>query len=256
MTEFAADLYHGTAEFYDRFRLPYPAVLIDDLVGRVQPSGRGWLLDLACGTGQLAFALQDHFAEVWAVDHEPDMIRMVQAKGAVHAIASSAETLSAAPTSFELITIGNAFHRLDRDQVARRALGWLHPGGYLALCWSSSPWAGDRAWQLALNELLDEWRAELGADDRVPPGWDKVRPHRDVLIAAGFESVSRYQFTVERQWTVGDLAGLVYSTSFLPAPLLGARAAEFEGDLADRLGPHGTLADDLSFAYDLARKPC
>jgi hypothetical protein len=28
-----------------------------------------------------------------------------------------------------------AFHRLDRDLVAGRILGWLKPGGYLALCW-------------------------------------------------------------------------------------------------------------------------
>jgi ubiquinone/menaquinone biosynthesis C-methylase UbiE len=54
---FAADLYHGTAESYDRFRLAYPQVLTEDLISRVQPSRHGRLLDLACGTGQLAFAL-------------------------------------------------------------------------------------------------------------------------------------------------------------------------------------------------------
>jgi hypothetical protein len=26
-------------------------------------------LDLACGTGQISFAMQDRFAEIWAVDH-------------------------------------------------------------------------------------------------------------------------------------------------------------------------------------------
>jgi hypothetical protein len=41
--------------------------------------------------------------------------------------------------------IGNAFHRLDRDLVAARIAGWLEPGGHLALCWSSSPWAGQFA---------------------------------------------------------------------------------------------------------------
>lgn len=33
-SEFAADLYRGTAEFYDRFRLAYPRVLTEDVLNR------------------------------------------------------------------------------------------------------------------------------------------------------------------------------------------------------------------------------
>jgi hypothetical protein len=51
--EFTSDLYRGTAAYYDRYRLPYPDAMIADLVERAAPSGRGRLLDLACGTGQL-----------------------------------------------------------------------------------------------------------------------------------------------------------------------------------------------------------
>ena len=84
-------------------------------------SGRGRLLDLACGTGQLAFALRRWFGEVWAVDSEPDMVDLVRGKAAgagagdVRPIVSSAETLHAEPRYFELAVVGNAFHRLDRD---------------------------------------------------------------------------------------------------------------------------------------------
>src|SRR5262249_20057671 len=102
---FAVDLYRGTAEYYDRFRLPYPRALTDDLLDRAQPSRQGRLLDLACGTGQLAFALQNAFAETWAVDQEPDMIRLVKAKAgrsghSVRPIISGAEELSADAASF------------------------------------------------------------------------------------------------------------------------------------------------------------
>jgi ubiquinone/menaquinone biosynthesis C-methylase UbiE len=144
---FATDLYRGTAEYYDRYRLTYPRILTEDLAGRVRPSGHGLLLDLACGTGQLAFALHTSFAETWAVDQEPDMVRLVAAKAAraakaerakIRPTASSAEDLSAPAATFELITIGNAFHRLHG--------------------------------QKALGEVLDRWRSTLGARDRVPPG--------------------------------------------------------------------------------------
>jgi len=36
---FRRDLYRGTAEFYDEFRLPYPAELIDDLCVRIEADG-------------------------------------------------------------------------------------------------------------------------------------------------------------------------------------------------------------------------
>lgn len=264
--DFAAGLYQGAAESYDRFRLAYPPELIADLLGRIRSSGQGRLLDLACGTGQLAFALRDAFAETWAVDQEPDMVRVVAAKAArgghpVRPVVSAAEELSAAAGSFELVTIGNAFHRLRRDDVARRAYEWLRPGGHLALCWSSSPWTGRAAWKHTLNAVLDRWRDELGARDRVPPDWDRarrLRPHLDVSTDAGFAPAGRYEFRVEHRWTVADLAGFTYSTSFLPAAVFGDQTLEFEADLARHLGPHlhdGTLTDQVSFAYDLHRKP-
>ncbi|GAB4060590.1 class I SAM-dependent methyltransferase [Catellatospora paridis] len=189
--DFAANLYQGTAERYDQFRLHYPRVLIQDLAIRAQPSRHGRLLDLACGTGQLAFALADLFAVTWAVDQEPDMVRVVKAKAAryrhnIQAIISSVEELSAGSAAFELITIGNAFHRLRRDQVARHAIEWLRPSGHLALCWSSSPWAGHAAWQKALSEVLDQWASRLNSRDRLPQGWAAAReatPARRAITA-------------------------------------------------------------------------
>jgi len=40
------------------------------LIQHAGVSGAGRLLDLACGTGQLAFPLRRWFSEVWAVDRE------------------------------------------------------------------------------------------------------------------------------------------------------------------------------------------
>jgi hypothetical protein len=51
--QFRPDLYQGTAQYNDRYRVPYPASLLDDLVARAGVSGTGRLLDIACGTGDL-----------------------------------------------------------------------------------------------------------------------------------------------------------------------------------------------------------
>ena len=264
---FAADLYRGTAAAYERYRPPYPAAMTADLVRRAGTSGRGRLLDLACGTGQLAFPLRHWFAEVWAVDQEPDMVKVVRAKAAaaearnLRPVVSSAETLDAQPGYFELAVIGNAFHRLDRELVAGRILGWLEPGGHLALCWSTSPWTGGAGWQRALASVLDRWKAALGAGSRVPAGWElgrRRRPDPPVLSGAGFEPGGRHEFAVEHRWSLPELAGHIRSTSFLPASVLGGQAAAFDADLAATLGPYsddGTFTETVKFAYELARRP-
>jgi ubiquinone/menaquinone biosynthesis C-methylase UbiE len=265
---FAVDLYQGTAEYYDRYRLPYPEAMIEDLIARTGVSGQGRLLDLACGTGQLAFPLRRSFAEVWAVDREPDFAQMVQAKadklgaGNIRPVTADAETLDAEPGHFELAVIGNAFHRLDRDLVAARLLRWLRPGGCMALCWADAPQLGDREWQRALAALLDRWQTVLGATDRVPANWaepQRRRPDAQVLSEAGFETGRRHEFPVEHRWSLAELAGYVRSTSFLPPSVLGDQGAAFDDDLAAAIGPFaaadGTFPHDVGFVYDLAHKP-
>jgi SAM-dependent methyltransferase len=240
--------------------------MIADLIRRSEVSGAGRLLDLACGTGQLAFPLRRWFSQVWAVDREPEMAGMVQAKAELlgadnlRPIVADAETLDAPPGYFELAVIGNAFHRLDRDLVADRLLNWLRPGGCVALCWSTAPSPGDQAWQQALTATLDKWRGVLGVEDRIPPNWDeprRLRPDHQVLTDAGFAVAGHHEFVVKHRWCLPELAGYVRSASFLAAPVLGERGAAFDADLAATLAPFaedGGLAQIVNFAYDLARR--
>ena len=266
LPRFAADLYRGAAAHYDRYRLGYPQDMLGELVMDADVSGLGRLLDLACGTGQLAFPLRSFFAEVWAVDQEPDMVRMVQEKaeeagaGNIRAVAANAETLDVEPGYFELAVIGNAFHRLNRDQVAARLFQWVRPGGHVALCWSSDPKLGDEPWQLAYHAALTRWQEELGAVDRVPANWAeplRQRPHDQVMSDAGFKDAGRREFTAEHAWSAPELAGWARSTSYLPDAVIGGRGAEFDADLESALSPFtqdGLFRHTVSYACDLYRR--
>jgi SAM-dependent methyltransferase len=251
---FDADLYRGTAEDYDRYRLRYPPELLSSLLSRV--TGRGRMMDLACGTGQLAFALCPAFESTWAVDQEPSMVAVVASRAvpSVRAVVASASLLRAPAAAFDLIAVGNAFHRLDRDRVASLAYSWLKPGGSLALCWSDSPWTGPAPWQATLRDIMASWRSRLG--DRLPADWSAgrtARPDAAVLAAAGFTVGDRFTCTLRHGWTAASLAGFVYSTSVLPRSFFGALTPEFESELARRLP--GDLTSETSYAYDLATKP-
>lgn len=135
---FRPDLYLGTAPFYDRYRPPYPAELFDGLRRRLPTSGQGRLLDLACGTGQIALPLAEDFVEVWAIDQEEESVAFGRAKATALRIDNVKWVTDAAETvlldgEFELIAVGNAFQRLNRRLVAERMYSWLCSGGGVAL---------------------------------------------------------------------------------------------------------------------------
>jgi hypothetical protein len=146
--------------------------------------------------------------------------------------------------------------------TAGLVFGWLKPGGCLALCWSDGPWPGELDWQRALADVVERWRAELGARDRVPAGWALARqgrPDHEVLSAAGFDAPVRREFTAEHRWSLPELAGFVRATSVLPPSVRGDQAAAFDADLVGRVGrfgDRGVFTQTVSFACDLARKPC
>lgn len=264
--QFRTDLYRGTADYYERYRLPYPDEMLDDLVARVGANGEGRLLDLACGTGRLTFPLAQRFADVLGVDQEPDAIERATERAAerglsnVRFVVGRAEAVDA-DGAFDLVTIATAFHRLDRPRVAERAMGWLRDRGHLALVWSDAPWTQDGPWQEALSECAFEWSRRVDPVERLPEGFEaamRALPDETVLTDAGFTVLDRYEQTVVHDWSVDDLIGLVHSTSILPRPLLGDRTAEFDADLRARLlavEPSGVFRDRPSFAYDLAARP-
>jgi ubiquinone/menaquinone biosynthesis C-methylase UbiE len=262
---FRTDLFRGTAAYYERYRSPYPDALFDDLRRRLPVSGRGRLLDLACGTGQIGLPLAGHFAEVVCVDQEPEMVGVGRAKAEASGIGNIRWHVGIAETvvldqPFELITVGNAFQRLDRKRVASRMLEWLQPGGGVALLWGDSPWRGKQPWQKAMDDLLGRWMARLGATDRVPSGWEAAmlaEPHHQVLRDAGFVYVGKFEFQTNQAWTVESLIGFVYSTSFLNRHALGDQATAFELDLTEslsRLGVDDSVSQPACYAYELARK--
>lgn len=265
-----ADLYRGTAAYYDRYRPAYPAALLDDLCQRVPVTGAGRLLDLACGTGQVAIPLASRFAAVVAVDQEGEAVALGRAKArtagyhTIRWVRGAAESVRVG-AGFHLVTVGTAFHRLDGPVVARRMHTWLRPGGAAALLWSPAPSQGDAPWQEALTALVAAWISRIGTGRFLPPTPDPdgkaAAPadlHRATLVAAGFRYEGSFEFQRRERWTAEALAGFMFSTSILSRAALGLRSAAFEHDLrrlVDTHAPGGALESRATYRYQLARKP-
>lgn len=252
-SRFRSNLFEGTADYYEQFRPAYPDMLIADLLERV--SGRVSLLDVACGTGQISAALAKMFEDVLGIDQEAEMIALAsKLHPNINWITTSVEAFDT-DERFDLITIGNAFHRLDRQEVARRVFQWLKPSACLAILWSNGPWIEDLDWQKELAERISLWEQRL-AGDRVPKGWHESienDPTAAVLQREGLIYEGEHTFPATHVWTIESLIGYANSTSILSPTVLGKHADEFAMDIR-RLGP-GPFVQQTTAAYEIAHKP-
>ena len=265
--DFPADAFAGTATYYAKYRPPYPPALIADLLQRAQIAPSGRLLDLASGPGRIAIPLAGHFREVWAVDLEPEMIAVgeqeARQRGATNIrwITGKAEELVAEPDSFDSITIGDAFHRLDQQLIAARCRQWLRPDCCLAILGCSIVTNGTAPWQRAVADTVRHWR-NLSLPEGKPSGAPRpgkgVDHNAAVLRDAGFAEVAGYGFAHPHEWTIETIIGHLYSTSHCSQRLLGKNAPAFERDLEQALlkcDPSGRYHQDMDCGYTLGRKP-
>lgn len=116
------------------------------------------LLDLGCGTGQIALPLADSFTKVLAIDQEEESVSYGQNKTRDRGVANITWVTGAESIDydrpFELVAIRNAFQLMNRLLVTNPAFSWLEPGGGLALPWGGSRWDGDLPWQGAWDDLF------------------------------------------------------------------------------------------------------
>jgi SAM-dependent methyltransferase len=264
---FPVDAFAGTAIYYIRYRVPYPKVLLTDLVARAGITGKGRLLDLACGPGRVALALVASFQEIWAIDLEPEMIVVGQQEAIQRDVnnitwmVGKAEELEAPPASFALITIGEAFHRLDQQRVAEHTLQWLQPGGCVAILGGYGLTSGTEPWQRLVAAIVRQWTRRTAAHGAVsvPPQPGSGPDHNErVLRATGFAEVASYSFIAPYDWTIDTIIGNLYSTSFCSKHVLGDNAAAFEAELKAALlayDPSGKYPEQMRFGYTLGRKP-
>ncbi len=115
-------VFRGTAQFYARFRPGYPAGLLALLAERAGLDGTGRLLDLGCGTGNVAIPLAAYVEEVVAVDVEPEMLAQARkaAPANVRMVEARAEDVDETWGAFRLVTIGAALHWFDSALVLGR----------------------------------------------------------------------------------------------------------------------------------------
>ncbi len=259
--DFPVDAFKGTAEYYERYRPPYPDVLLADLRSRTGVTGEGRLLDIACGTGQIARPMAPFFREVWALDQEPEMLRVGQEKAGPDSSISwrqgRAEDLAAPAGHFELVTIGNAFHRLHRRDLCAKIRNWLQPGGYLAVLGNSCGISGSADWQALAKSILRKWQGAPAPAAPREAGQER-ETFVEALAASGFEAVREFHHEMPHEWSLDTFIGYLFSTSLAAPGALGEKMQGLEQEMRDALLAHnstGRYVETIRFYMILAREP-
>ena len=259
------DAFAGTAEAYARYRPPYPPAMLDDLLVRAAV-GSASLLDLATGPGRIALDLAPRFERVVAIDLEPEMIAFARAAAAQRGIhnvtwhVGRAEDLDVRDGSIDLVTIGEAFHRLEQANVARKAMGWLRPGGCLATLGVDGRFAGDAEWEARVREVRDRWLERAFPDGygvSLPAQVEGQEARLRTLQAAGFVDVQSWDYDEPIERDFDSIVGYLASTSVCSKRVIGEGWEAFVAELRDALGAVASsrYPDVLRWGYTLARKP-
>jgi SAM-dependent methyltransferase len=242
------------ADFYHRFRRGYPAAVVDELVRAFGLGVEDVVVDLGCGTGQLALPLAARVRAVVGVDPEPDMLLRARKEATERRIGNASWMIGAdtdLPAIADLldrragaITIGQALHWMDADAVFRAGASAVRANGGVAVVTNGKPlWLQDTPWSQALRAFLETW---LGKDASFPCGTDDIsqRRYRDGMTAAGLH-VHGTTVSYRDELTLETIVGGVYSAlpvDRLPAP---EQRTDFTERLRRALPPAETFSEHV-----------
>jgi len=252
------DRYRGSAAYYSRGRLPYPAGIAEALAGAAKLGPHPRLLDVGCGPGRLTFALAHKYEEVVGVDVDADMLTVAERtarKRGLRAVSFHhlpAEEIDDRLGTFDTVTFALSFHWMDQLRVARAVRSVMRRGGACVHVFAQSlrgtPVDGVPAPPYpAVDALRDRY---LGPGWRDRTGRAEPDAAARAMRARGFEGPEVIPVPggeVVRS-TIEDLVARFFSTaSSAPARFTG-RSDAFEHDLRALLrgvSPSGTFAEQL-----------
>ena len=250
-----------TARLYARYRRDLPADQARAVAELLGLSPDDVVIDLGCGTGQLAVPLRDHCAGVIAVDPEPGMLAGLRDRdvpgvlcvlAAAHDLPGVRDLLSAAQGAGAVV-IGNALHWMDEPAALANCAELLRRGGGIGVITQGPPmWLGPAPWQRGVRRVLEERLGPVsstcGTDAAALES--RVRALEDLGLdvevmtwSAGYE--------VDADWIIGHLGSALPGDALQPG-VLGGLASALQADLDRRHGD--VLVEEVRTTAVVARR--
>ena len=170
--------YSRVVDNYARYRPGYPDELVALLEAECGLAPGQPIADIGSGTGLLTEVLLRHGYRVAGVEPNDAMRATAEARLGGYAgftsVAATAEATTLADHSVQMITVGNAFHWFNHEQVRPEFERILAPSGWVMLVWNlewndGSPFAVafEQCWQ----RHIDPAARFIGMRDRPLPSY-------------------------------------------------------------------------------------
>jgi ubiquinone/menaquinone biosynthesis C-methylase UbiE len=204
----------GRVEDYERYRLRYPAKVIEILVGRCGLHREHQVVDVGAGTGMLAELFLEYGNAVVAVEPNDDMRtaceRLASLWPGLTVKKGTAERTGLADASADFVAVGRAFHWFDHEKAAKEFRRVLRPGGWVVLA-SNSRVRDESPISVAYEAVLQEHGTDYPANRER----SEMAPKVDAFFAGG--ELFREEIYGEQRLTLEELLGQTQSLSVTPA---------------------------------------
>ena len=239
--------FKSAVPYYERYRLGYPARLIGRLIALAGLQPGDPVLDLGSGPGLLAVPFAQAGMTVTAADPEPAMLEAADSAARAAGVKlalwqGGSYDLTAAMGPFRLVTIGRAFHWMDRAATLKMLDRIVAPEGAIAFFHDTHPDTVENRWFKILRDVTDRFSKDGShIAERKTGGHRRYEPF---LFASSFTQLDGLSVTLRRELTMDEIIGRAYSLSTCAPERLKDRREDFERDLRESLAP---LSDDGKF---------
>jgi ubiquinone/menaquinone biosynthesis C-methylase UbiE len=251
--------FRDLADHYRTGRPRYPRLLARRVATLIGLGNTHTVLDLGTGTGFLAFDFHPHAGRIIGMDPEPAMLRVarrqaIEAGLAIDFAEGSAADLGPHLGPLYLVTIGRAFHWMDRHQTLRMLDTLVEPGGAVALFQESYPVVPVNDWQPSFQAILDYYGAEDPARERTHNNKD----HETVLLDSPFSHLERVAVLEPRLTSVESFVdrALSFARAWQGRP--GSRLKDMALEVRDALASYAKdkmVAEVVEGTALIARRP-
>jgi ubiquinone/menaquinone biosynthesis C-methylase UbiE len=266
-TKYGQSLFATTAAYYEKYRPRYPQELFMKIIEVFEPSDDDVLLDLGCGTGEIALPLAKHFKQVLAWDPDGEMLEIAKQKAKEQGVTNvmfeqkSSNDLSTLDEPIKLVTMGQSFHWMDGGGTLDEIKRHLADRGGVALV---SVQHGLHIYSTSFDEpnILTAQRNEIVRKIGLKYLGEKRKAGKrtfkkdeqswiDMLVGSGFANVHEFVFDKTLKRSIDDTVGFLLSTSWGNTRQLGGQVAHFERELQDKLlemAPSGVFDEKVVFS--------
>jgi SAM-dependent methyltransferase len=211
--------FDSVADFYDRYRSPYPQEVVDAVIRSSHLHEGSRVLEIGCGTGQLSVPLAEKGVRLLAIELGPHLAaharRNLERFPHAQVEVGAFENWPLPSEKFDAVICASAFHWLDPDVRFSKSAEALRPGGFLTIVHAHHVKGGTPGFFADTQPYYVKWGL---SDDpffepTAPADTPTMYPELDRLPE--FRSVERHRFEAPRELAAAAYVGWLNTDSLV-----------------------------------------